>query len=65
LSEDANAPFATQFAAEIPFLIETYLAPDASDATKAHSLERIGEALESPFRVEHIDAVLDWTRAVH
>ena len=45
--------------------VETYLAPSASEATKAHSLERIAEALESPLRLEHIDAVLDWTRAVH
>ena len=45
--------------------VEAYLAPDASEATKAHSLERIAEALESPLRLEHIDAVLDWTSGVH
>ncbi len=45
--------------------VEAYLAPDASEATKAHSLGRIAEALASPLRLEHIDAVLDWTTAVH
>jgi hypothetical protein len=41
--------------------VESYLAPDASDATKAHCLARITEALQSPLRLDHIDAVLDWT----
>ena len=41
--------------------VEAYLAPDASDATKAHCLARIDEAMGSPLRLEHIEAVLDWT----
>ena len=41
--------------------VQTYLAPGASDATKAHCLARIDEAVGSPLRLEHIDAVLDWT----
>jgi Ser/Thr protein kinase RdoA (MazF antagonist) len=45
--------------------VESYLAPDASEAAKSHSLERIAELLESPLRLENIDAVLDWTSRVH
>jgi len=41
--------------------VHTYLAPDATDRTRAHSLARIDEAVGSPLRLEHIDAVLDWT----
>ena len=43
--------------------VRTYLAPGASDATKAHCLARIDEAASSPLRLEHIDAVLDWARS--
>ncbi len=45
--------------------LENYLAPGASEETKAHSIARITEAMVTPLRPEHIEAVLDWTSAVH
>jgi Ser/Thr protein kinase RdoA (MazF antagonist) len=40
--------------------VAAYLALDASDDVKAHSLGRIDESLSTPLRIEHIDQVLDW-----
>jgi hypothetical protein len=44
--------------------VTAYLAPRASDEDRAHSLERIAESLDTPLRIEHIDAILDWVSPV-
>ena len=43
--------------------VSAYLSPTATEELKRHSLGRIGEALNTPLRVEHIDELLDWVAA--
>jgi Ser/Thr protein kinase RdoA (MazF antagonist) len=39
--------------------VERYLAPEASDQEKAHSLGRIEELLVEPLRIDHIDQLIE------
>ena len=40
--------------------VAAYVAPDATDDVKAHSIGRIDEAMSPPLRIEDIDRMLDW-----
>jgi len=44
--------------------IVAWLAPGASDEDRHHSLERIDEALNTPLRIQDIDAQLDWVSSI-
>lgn len=43
--------------------VSRYVAAEASADVRDHSIGRIDEALRTPLRIEHIDAVLDWVAA--
>lgn len=44
--------------------VTAYLAPVSSPEERAHSLERVEQALNTPLRLEHIDAMLNWVSPV-